>query len=87
MVVLDAREMTDRVKTHAYLQTKLSFPSHYGANLDALWDQLSSRSEAVHIILINYPALAENLGEYGERLLAVFHQAAETNTVLKFEMV
>lgn len=87
MIVLDAREMTDKEKTHIYLHAKLGLPSYYGGNLDALWDELSSWHEPRHIILINHTALREYLGHYGDLLLAVFNEAMKSNDNLRFEMV
>lgn len=87
MIVLDAKEMVDKEKTHAYLQAKLGFPPYYGANLDALWDMLNSWRNPRHIILINSTALGEHLGHYGDLLLAVFEETMKSNDSFIFEMV
>ncbi|MDD2282227.1 MAG: barstar family protein [Eubacteriales bacterium] len=87
MVILDALEMTDKQATHQYIQCQLDFPDYYGRNLDALWDMLSTISEPLHIILINADKLPVNLGGYAELLIAVFCEAAEFNSALKFELV
>jgi ribonuclease inhibitor len=87
IIWLDSRKMTSISETHIYLKRKLRLPSYYGSNLDALWDTLSTRSEPVQINLLNQFKLSGLLGDYGERLIRVFIEAAETNHNLKFRIV
>ena len=41
-IELNGAKMVDKETTHEYLKEKLSLPDYYGANLDALWDCLST---------------------------------------------
>jgi len=69
-----------------YLGDVFSFPNHYGANLDALYDCLTEVDEKTKIIISNKIAEEDSLGEYGERLLEVFETAAQDNEKLKLEI-
>ncbi len=72
--------------TQEYLAKKTFFPTHYGKNLDALWDALTAYGRPIRI-RVRYPAsLERNLGEYGQKILAVFRQAAETNESITLEI-
>lgn len=84
-ITLDGRRMDTRAKTHAYLQKQLDLPDYYGANLDALFDCLTSLSDT-SIILDYKQAMTNELGNYGQQLLAVFAQAAAENSGLRFRL-
>lgn len=75
-IVLDGARMTDLAAAHAYLKEKLGLPDYYGANLDALYDCLGELPRGVQLVIVNESALLAALGEYGERLLATFRDAA-----------
>ena len=84
-VVLDARRMNTREKAHAYMAEKCGFPAWYGANLDAVYDLLSTSGELR--LILKYPgALEKNLGAYGVQLLEVFALAAQNNDDFVFEV-
>lgn len=83
VVELDCAAMTDRAAAHEYLKQKLDFPEYYGKNLDALYDLLSSEGREVTLLLRNYHLLQQNLGGYGDMLLATLQEAAESNSNLK----
>lgn len=74
--ILDCREMQGKKKAHAYLAEKLSFPSYYGKNLDALYDCLREMPQAR--IVLRFP---EALGEsgYGANLKQTFFDAMADN--------
>ena len=62
------------------------FPAYYGKNLDALFDVLTSCMTPIKMI-IRYPdSITANLGDYGEKLLQVFAQAAQANDNITLEM-
>jgi ribonuclease inhibitor len=86
-VTLNAKKMTSIEDTHRYLKARLRFPLHYGENLDALWDILTTISEPLSVKLINPDKLHENLGEYGANLLSVFVEADQLNENLCFEVL
>lgn len=75
--VLDCCEMYERDAAHEYMANVLEFPDYYGKNLDALFDCLTEMNEC-SIVFTNLWAL-EELGEYGNVLLAVFEEAETVN--------
>lgn len=79
MIILDASRLRERGAAHEYLKTRLSFPSYYGKNLDALYDCLTDMDEA-EIEFVNLDAGAES---YFARVLSVFQEAAEHNPRLR----
>ena len=48
-IILDGRAMTDRPAAHSYLVRQLDLPTHYGRNLDALYDVLTEIGEELSI--------------------------------------
>jgi ribonuclease inhibitor len=85
-IILDGKIMTSVEITHDYIKNNLNFPNYYGGNLDALWDFLTTISEPLNVILINKSALDNNLGDYCQRLLEVFLEAAEENKNFSLEI-
>lgn len=85
-VQINATEFSTPQEVQEYLMDALSFPDYYGGNLDALYDGLTEVDEKVKIVISNKIAEEENLGEYGERLLAVFETAAQDNDNLELEI-
>ena len=78
-VLLDGKAMVDRVSAHAHLADRLDLPTYYGRNLDALYDVLTEIGEETEIVLTDPAAVAEQMGKYGEALLATMQEAAEEN--------
>ena len=78
-IVLEGRAMTDRPAAHSHLAERLDLPTWYGRNLDALYDVLTEIGTDTELILEDPAAVAENLGKYGEALLATMQEAAEAN--------
>jgi len=60
---------------HQLLAQRLRLPDYYGANLDALWDCLSERSQPLELILYHEEALLQRLPDYAPRLLRLFDDA------------
>lgn len=85
--VLNGEKMTSVEIAHKYLASKLYFPAYYGGNLDALWDILSTISEPMQIRLINKDKLSYYLGDYGDLLINVMHEAAIFNDRISFEIL
>jgi ribonuclease inhibitor len=83
-IFLDGCSMTSKETAHTYIKERLNFPPYYGDNLDALWDILTTYSNAISIYLINEEALNNNLGEYGMLLKGVFQDAAYENDNIHF---
>ena len=78
-IILEGRAMTDRPAAHSHLAERLDLPTWYGRNLDALYDVLTEIGTDTELILEDPAAVAENLGKYGEALLATMQEAAEAN--------
>lgn len=82
---LNGAKMTDKAKTHAYLQRKLNLPDYYGNNLDALWDCLSTDFSGKTIIILKTDLIIENLGTYGEAIIKLFQKASQENECIQVE--
>lgn len=83
-ITLDLTPFTEKISLHSYLKEALDFPFYYGANLDALHDELSSETASTRII-VRYPAAPSGQMEaYLPRLLRVFRDSAQENYHLEF---
>ena len=71
--IIDGKKMCSRAEAHDELALALNLSRHYGRNLDALWDEISTME--AHVTLINRAAMLESLGTYGEKLLQTFRDA------------
>ena len=78
-VILEGKAMTDRVSAHSHLAERLELPTYYGRNLDALYDVLTEIGKETEIVLTDPAAVVEQMGKYGEALLATMQEAAEEN--------
>lgn len=88
-IVLDITPFEEKKPLHGYLKTQLDFPFYYGANLDALFDELTATTDALAITL-QYPAQPKGkMVEYIPRLIAVMEDAARENYNLsvRFEVI
>lgn len=84
-VTLDLTRFENKISLHSYLKEALQFPFYYGANLDALHDELTSEMNAVHIIVC-YPAQPRGMmTDYLPKVLDVFQDAARENYHLEIE--
>lgn len=78
-IVLNLTPFEEKISLHSYLKEALDFPFYYGANLDALHDELTSVTSATRIT-VQYPAHPKGkMAEYMPRLLRVFRYAAIEN--------
>lgn len=78
-VILELAPFEEKISLHRYLKETLDFPFYYGANLDALNDELTSETDALRIV-VRYPAKPRGtMAEYLPRLLQVFDDAAREN--------
>ncbi len=83
-VVLNGARMKTVEKAHAHISRKMSFPSYYGNNLDALYDTLCAISEPVEITIKNTSRLRKRLGDYAGALLKTFADAESKNSNVDF---
>ena len=84
-ITLDCRGFVPRSKLHRVLAEALSFPDHYGNNLDALHDCLTSLPEETSLTLQNWDASVEELGRYALALKRVLEDSQEANPCLKIQ--
>jgi ribonuclease inhibitor len=83
---LNGNKMVDKASTHAYLKRKLLLPNHYGNNLDALWDCLSTDFSAKLIIIQNPEILIDNLSTYGKLIIKLFQEVARENKYIDLDI-
>lgn len=78
-VTLIITPFDEKISLHRYLKETLDFPFYYGANLDALHDELSSETDDLQITVV-YPKNPKGkMVEYLPRLLRVFDDSAREN--------
>ena len=78
-IILDLTPFEEKISLHRYLKEALEFPFYYGANLDALHDELASETHQTRIT-VRYPAQPRGkMVDYQPRLLRVFRDAAVEN--------
>lgn len=82
-IILNGKRMISREVAHAYLKRKFRFPDHYGRNLDALFDLLSTTAKDTEIVLVNASEITRHLGQYGQSLLRVFDDLNEETRHIK----
>jgi ribonuclease inhibitor len=86
-ITLDCRGFVPRSELHRVFAEALSFPDHYGNNLDALHDCLTSLSEEIRLTLLNWDAAEEGLGRYAMGLKRVLTDAEEENPKLHIHYI
>ena len=78
-ITIDCRGFVPRSDLHRAFADALSFPDHYGNNLDALHDCLTGISEETRIRLLNWEAAENALGKYGRSARRAILDAAIEN--------
>lgn len=86
-VIIDGRKITDKAMLHGYLKEQCQFPDYYGKNLDAMYDVLTERSEALEIKVEYAEELKEILCGYGEAFLETLQDAAAENEKITVEIM
>ena len=77
LITLDGAKIKSIDALHDFFSEALSFPDHYGRNLDALYDCLWEVPEPLCIFVIHVPELLAALGKRGPALLALLRQVSE----------
>lgn len=83
-ITLDLTPFVEKISLHSYLKEALSFPFYYGANLDALHDELASEVVPTRITVQYLAHPAGQMESYLPRLLRVFRDTARENYHLEF---
>ena len=78
-ITIDCREFASRAGLHRAFADALSFPDHYGSNLDALHDCLTDIAEPTRIHLLHWAAAEENLSNYARGARRAILDAAAEN--------
>lgn len=82
---LDLTGFEEKISLHCYLKETLGFPFYYGANLDALHDELTSETAETRLSICLPEHPDGKMAEYMPRLRRVFEDAAQENYHLKVE--
>lgn len=78
-LTLDITPFEEKISLHSYLKNRLGFPFYYGANLDALYDELTSIEQPTMIILVFHDHPIAGHERYIPRMVEVFRAAALDN--------
>lgn len=84
-VTLDLTPFEEKISLHRYLKETLDFPFYYGANLDALHDELTSETNPLRVVVCYSSSPKGKMAEYLPRLLRVFEDAAVENYHLEIQ--
>ena len=84
-VMLDLTSFEDKISLHSYLKETLGFPFYYGANLDALYDELTSETSELSVTVALPKSPKGGMVDYLPRLRMVFEDAARENYHLKVQ--
>ena len=82
-ITINGKRLKERDALHDYIAKKLSFPEHYGKNLDALYDCLSEINTPLNIIIKNKDILEEELGQYAVNLTLMLTDIQNANPNIK----
>jgi len=85
-IVLDGEHLGSAADVYQALAPPLAYPTHFGANPDALWDVLSERGPSdLEVVWHHADRSAVALGADYPRLVAVLRAAADAG-LLSFEL-
>ena len=84
-ITLDGRDMTSIEETHKLLKHALLLSDYYGENLDALWDELSTKSRPMSIKITHTDDMDRTLGAYSEKLKELFREIGMYNKGISVE--
>ena len=77
IAVIEGKKIASPEEFHDAIAAALDFPDYYGRNLDALWDCLTGWIDTPATIVWKDSAASKaRLGDFGERVVTLLHQAA-----------
>ena len=85
-VIIDAKNIATVAALQRYIQYLFDFPEHYGRNLDALYDMLSTLDRQTRVVLTGGAEASADLAAYLPRLAQVLGDAAAHNANLSVEI-
>ena len=83
LYLIDAALFTSRETAHDVMQNAFWNREYVGRNLDALYDVLTSIRRDAEIRIYGMVAARRQIGEYADRILAVYYAAATQNPHLR----
>ncbi|HIU18644.1 MAG TPA: barstar family protein [Candidatus Limiplasma stercoravium] len=83
-VTIDITPFEEKIPLHRYLKETLDFPFYYGANLDALHDELASQTRPTRITVLYAAHPRGRMVDYQPKLLRLFHDVSRENYNLEF---
>jgi len=85
-IFLDITRFDEKISLHSYLKEEMNFPFYYGANLDALYDELTTITKPLRITLVYTDRPIAGHERYIPRMVEVFKAAAQDNYHLKLTL-
>lgn len=77
IIELSGEEFKTKTDFHRILKNRLDLPDYYGANLDALWDCITTDIKLpIKIIWNDFNKSKENLGDYSYSAVKLFRAAS-----------
>ena len=76
---IDGRKIKSKEDLHQTMKVQLELPEYYGANLDALYDCLTTTVESIEIYVEDEEKLKKSLEGYYARFLRMLEDACESN--------
>ncbi len=83
--ILYGKDIHSKEQLHEILMQLLPLPSHYGKNLDALYDSLTELSSPLELHIWDSNALCTNLGSYGKKFLMVLDDCQRENPLVQIK--
>lgn len=80
---LDFKMIANKDELHQYLKKQLGLSDYYGANLDALYDELTDFENNTIIEIENFNFFQEKELKYSNLLLEVFNDVIEQNSFIQ----
>ena len=77
IILLDGEKIESYAALHETFRTELDLPEYYGANLDALCDVLTERTDEIGVIIVNRAALQEHVGRRWKSFLRLMYDLIE----------
>jgi len=81
---INGANMLTREAAHDELTSVLQLPAHYGRNLDALWDVVTTMH--AELVLVNPAPMLNALQVYGCKLLQTLYEASQSGSGFVFRI-
>jgi len=78
-LTIEGQQMTSKKAMYLHLDRVFAFPHHFGNNLDALWDVLSTTNEPTIIYFENTDEFIDHMNDYGKKLIKLLQKLEQEN--------